>query len=220
MAISNIDNLLTHFGRTYKSGDLVFSEGDPGNEFYLIHQGAVRCYKVIKDKERTLQIMKKDDFFGEVAALTGTVRTATAVATQPTVLIAIPVPVMEKIIEHQPEVSIKLLKKMAVRLKASTDMVVILMEGDPQVRTILGIIRLLETEGMEREEGIVFPFDMQEFANQIQVEPAQVGKVIEELTGKGIIETSAAGLVTVRNPEDLGEYYRFLELARKFGKKQ
>ena len=31
-------------------------------------------------------------------------------------------------------------------------------------------VRLLETEGMEREEGIVFPFDMQEFASQIQVE--------------------------------------------------
>lgn len=215
----NIQALVKHFGQEFKKGEHVFYEGDTGSKLFLVHGGEVRIYKTIKDRERTLFIMKRDDFFGEVAALTGTVRTASAVALTDTTLIVIPVAVMEKVTENSPEVAIRLLKRMAWRLKAADDLVAILMEGDPQVRAVLGIIRLLENEGRDAPQGVTFKVDVDDLSSQIEVDPSDVQVVLDQLARKGILELSTAGTVTVRNPDDLAEFYKFLELARKFGQK-
>ncbi len=217
--MDNVELLLRHFGKTFAAGEHIFYEGDPGTDIYLIHDGEVRIYKIVKERERTLFIMKKDDFFGEVAALTGTMRTASAVTTQETTLIVIPVALMEKITENSPQVAIRLLKRMARRLKSADDLVAILMEGDPQVRVVLGILRLMETEGVVTDAGISFPMDTGDFASQIDVGAANVTSVIDRLVAKRIIATTADGMVTVKNPDELEEFYRFLELARKFGQR-
>jgi CRP/FNR family cyclic AMP-dependent transcriptional regulator len=217
--LENVETLLKHFGRTFQEGEHIFFEGDTGTELYLVHSGEVRIYKTIKDRERTLFIMKKDDFFGEVAALTGTPRTASAVAMGETTLIVIPVAIMEKITENSPEVATKLLKRMAWRLKAADDLVGILMEGDPQVRVVLGIIRLMEIGGVMTDEGVSFRIDPGDFASQIDVDAGDITSVVDQLAGKGIIEFMGDGTVMVRNPDELEEFYRFLELARKFGQK-
>jgi len=93
---NKIEILLKHFGKIYAEGEHIFYEGEPGSDIYLVHSGEIRIYKTIKDRERTLFVMKKDDFFGEVAALTGTLRTASAVALTESVVIVIPVQVIWK----------------------------------------------------------------------------------------------------------------------------
>ncbi len=216
----NIEALVQHFGRTFKKGDHVFYEGDPGAELYLVHSGEVRIYKTIRHRERSLFVMKKDDFFGEVAALTGTVRTASAVVLDETVLIVIPMAILERITANSPEVAIRLLKRMAWRLKSADDLVAILMQGDPQVRAVLGIIRLCEIDGQDAPEGVCFNLDIDDFAAQIEVEPSEILQVLDHLSRKGIIEQAGDGSVLVRNPDDLGEFFRFLELARKFGQQK
>lgn len=216
---ANVETMVKHFGKAFKKGEHVFFEGDPGNEFYLIHEGEVRIYKTIKNRERTLFIMKKDDFFGEVAALTGTTRTASAVVLTETTLIVIPISLMEKVTDNSPEVAIRLLKRMAWRLKSADDLVAILMEGDPEVRAVLGIIRLLENEGHDVPEGVAFKLDVDDFSAQIEVEATRIREVVDQLARKGILEFGRDGLIVVRNPDDLAEFYRFLELARKFGRK-
>ncbi|MFH1437221.1 MAG: Crp/Fnr family transcriptional regulator [Pseudomonadota bacterium] len=215
--MDNLDTLLKHFGKNCSKAEHVFYEGDPGNEIYLVHSGEIRIYKSIKDMEKTIAIMRKDDFFGEVAALTGTVRTSSALAINESVLIVIPVGVMEKIAEGAPAVAMRLLKRMAWRLKSADDMIAILSEKDPQVRIILGIIRILETEGEDSEDGISFHFDLDDFANTIEVEKGKIAETIGELARRRILEVEPDGRAVVRNLDDLGEFYRFIELAKKFG---
>ena len=217
--LENVETLLKHFGRTCQKGEHIFFEGDTGTELFLVHSGEIRIYKTVKDRERTLFIMKKDDFFGEVAALTGTLRTASAVALDETVLIVIPVSIMEKITENSPEVATKLLKRMAWRLKSADDLVGILMEGDPQVRVVLGIIRLMENDGITVPQGISFKLDPVDFASQIDVDAGDINVVVDQLARKAILELKGDGTVVVTNPDELEEFYRFLELARKFGQK-
>lgn len=216
----NTETLVKHFGKTFAKGEHIFYEGDTGSELYLVHDGEVRIYKTVKSLERTLYVMRKDDFFGEVAALTGTVRTASAVALVDTVLIVIPVTLLEKITESTPEVAIRLVKRMAWRLKSADDLVAILMQGDPQVRAVLGIIRMLELEGREVPEGIAFMLDIDDLSAQIEVEVSEIRQVLDHLGRKGILEMGQDGGVIVRNPDELGEFFRFLELAKKFGAKK
>jgi len=108
---------------------------------------------------------------------------------------------------------------MAWRLKAADDLVAILMEGDPRVRVVLGLIRLMEIEGVSGKDGISFYIDTKDFATQIDVGLEVVHSIFKELTDKGIMFVNEGGSLVVKRPDELEEFYRFLELARKFGQK-
>jgi CRP/FNR family transcriptional regulator len=215
--MSNLDALIGKFGRSFRKGEHVFLEGDEGNELYLIHSGEVRIYKTIGDRELTLSVLHKDDFFGEVAALLGEYRTASAVTLEDTTVITFPTDVLEKVISNQTEVAVRLLRLMARRLKAADDLISILMQNNPQARVVLGLIRLIEDEGEEGEDGIVVSLDPDALASQVEVEREDVKEVLKILAKKKIIAPIGEGRIHVTSQDDLAEFYQFLELQQRFG---
>jgi len=76
--------------RSVGAGELVFDQGDPGNEFYIVHSGRVRI--LLKDAEQgevNLGVMTRGDHFGETALITDAPRNAAARAVEDTVLLVI-----------------------------------------------------------------------------------------------------------------------------------
>jgi hypothetical protein len=64
---------------TFEPGDIIISQGDPGNSLFILTTGTVKAFvnnKFVKDLE-------EGSFFGEVAILTGQPRTATITAKTP-----------------------------------------------------------------------------------------------------------------------------------------
>jgi len=215
--MGNLEALVGKFGRSFKAGDHVFFEGEEGRELFLVHSGEVRIYKTIGDRELTLGVMRKDDFFGEVAALLGEERTASAVAVEDTTVIAFPTDILEKIILNQTEVAVRLLKLMSRRLKAADDLISILAQNNPQARVVLGLIKLIGEEGEETKDGIVVKLDPDVLASQVEVSGEDLKEVLKLLAKKGIIVPLAEGRVSVTSHEDLDEFYQFLELQARFG---
>jgi CRP/FNR family transcriptional regulator, cyclic AMP receptor protein len=78
--MANDTSLFNKFGRTIKPGEIVFKEGDSGNEMFIIQNGKVRISKVIGNREHVLAVLVKGDFFGEMAIVNNVKRTATATA--------------------------------------------------------------------------------------------------------------------------------------------
>jgi len=66
--------------RTLSDGEIIFSEGEPGREMYVVREGKVRIFGSDQGRETTLCVLKKADFFGEMSLLTGRPRSATAQA--------------------------------------------------------------------------------------------------------------------------------------------
>ena len=75
--------------RSFNAGDIVFQEGDPGIEAYLILNGQVEITRRHKKKRIVVNQLGKDQIFGEMAIITGDPRTATAEAMEPTELFII-----------------------------------------------------------------------------------------------------------------------------------
>ena len=72
-------------------GELVVSKGDQANVAYFILDGEAAAGIPEPDGGyRGLSTMGAGDFFGEIAALTGSARTADVVVTQPTTLMEVP----------------------------------------------------------------------------------------------------------------------------------
>jgi len=75
--------------RIYKKNELVFSEGDAVDSFYIIESGQVSIYVDKCGKEELICMLAKDDYFGEMAIFTKDKRTASALAYKDTVLLSI-----------------------------------------------------------------------------------------------------------------------------------
>lgn len=111
--------------RNYNPGEVIFFEGEPGVGMYIIQHGKVQIRKAgAKEGEELLLAELTDgDFFGELALLDDSPRSASAVAVAPTELIGIFRPDLLGLFERKPRLGIKVLLKLAdmigQRLKAT-----------------------------------------------------------------------------------------------------
>lgn len=65
----------------YKRGATIFSEGDTGDKFYLILDGAVRISRLVPGMgEEALAVLRAGAYFGEMALIDEAPRSATAIA--------------------------------------------------------------------------------------------------------------------------------------------
>jgi hypothetical protein len=67
--------------RAYGPGEIVVTEGEPGESLFVLTTGAVRTYvRDAKGSSAPVRVLREGDFFGEVSLLEGSPRTATVTA--------------------------------------------------------------------------------------------------------------------------------------------
>jgi CRP/FNR family cyclic AMP-dependent transcriptional regulator len=76
--------------RAFSAGKTIFEEDDTGNSLLVIVSGEVRItQRAALSGEETLTVLKKGDFFGEMALLEDLPRSATAIAHSDTLMLEI-----------------------------------------------------------------------------------------------------------------------------------
>lgn len=90
--------------KSVAAGDVVFNQGDPADNFYIVYSGKVRIVKKTGDgNEINLGVRTKKDHFGETALISDDARNATVRAAEDSVLISIHREAFEKTIFIKPE---------------------------------------------------------------------------------------------------------------------
>src|SRR3954451_1867328 len=64
----------------YAVGDVIFEEGSTGRELYVVLDGNVEIAKMNGASKTTIVTLGKGEFFGEMAVIDGSSRSATAIA--------------------------------------------------------------------------------------------------------------------------------------------
>lgn len=82
--------------RTFRPGELIVREGDPGNEAFVITEGRCQVFKTVDDRAIVLREMTAGDVFGETAVLTGSLRTASVQAIDKVIVAVVPRVQMER----------------------------------------------------------------------------------------------------------------------------
>jgi len=100
-----------------KKGDVLYKEGDLGNEMYVVQSGAVRIFRELAGVKQELAIMEKGDFFGEISVLEGLPRSASAEALDDVELIEINSTTFDKMIRSNIEIAVRMLRKLSNRLQ-------------------------------------------------------------------------------------------------------
>jgi cAMP-dependent protein kinase regulator len=91
--------------RSYREGDIIVTEGEPGSSLFLIVSGEVKVFtRGERGEHLPLAELGPGDFFGEVSLLTGKPRTATITAKNQVTAIELHKESVDRIASEHPEV--------------------------------------------------------------------------------------------------------------------
>jgi CRP/FNR family transcriptional regulator, cyclic AMP receptor protein len=94
----------------FNEGKVIFLEGEPGNKFYIIESGEVGISKYIPNAgEEQLKTLKAGDYFGEMAIIDGSPRSATAIAKADTLCLVLDKAAMDGLLHSNHALGNKLL---------------------------------------------------------------------------------------------------------------
>lgn len=99
--------------RQFKDCEHIFRASEPGVGMYIILEGRVRVYSARSGREETLAELEHGDFFGELALLEETPRTASAVSDGYSRMLGFFRPDLDVIIKRNPRLSNLLLLNIA-----------------------------------------------------------------------------------------------------------
>ena len=94
------------------AGKELMKEGDRGREFFVLLEGAAE----VRKNGRKINTLGPGDFFGEIALISQSPRTATVSTTEPSRLLVITASAFRSLLDHSPRIQIRVLEALADRL--------------------------------------------------------------------------------------------------------
>jgi len=117
---------LTHFPKA----DIIFKEGSFGFSMYFIYSGKVKLYTEAPGRQITLAIVGPGEFFGEMALIDSSPRTATAVAEEDTKLVAVDKAKFLELLNSHPEFAFTIIQNLSKILRERWNLFNELKKGD------------------------------------------------------------------------------------------
>ena len=106
----------------YGVGDVIFEEGSKGRELYVVLDGQVEIAKINGASKTVIVTLGKGEFFGEMAVIDGSSRSATAIAGAPdTKVMRINHARFVYLVSQQPAFALMIMDALSKRLRASND---------------------------------------------------------------------------------------------------
>ena len=210
------------FNRIYPKNSMVFAEGEPGNELFIIQKGSVTIAKIIDDKEILLAVLKPGDIFGEMALLEAKPRAASAVAYEECQVLAVNRANFERMIQTQPQLIARLTTLLADRI-----WLIYKHLANTLITDTLGLMYdalLIQLEKnrvpLDSQNSYTFDFGPKELANMVGVQLKDAKILLKKmLEGRKVtILNDKIHVVGVSEISKQTEFYRKMqkiEIARK-----
>jgi CRP/FNR family transcriptional regulator/CRP/FNR family cyclic AMP-dependent transcriptional regulator len=142
--------------RRFGSGQIIFHHGDPGGLLYIIGRGKVKItHSTPEGQEAVLAILGSGDFFGELALLDDSPRSATAEAIELTETLTLHRDDFIRYLHENPDFSLHVLKTMAQHIRRLNLQLADIFFLDLPGRLARTLLRLAEQHGRETQDGLL-----------------------------------------------------------------
>lgn len=176
---------------------VLFSEGDPAEELYLVREGRVAILRRAPDgRESVVAIMGAGDVFGEMSLFDGHGRSADARALDAAQLVAMPYPMLAEAFGASPPALWAVLRLLAGRIRATDEILTDAMFLDVPGRTAKRLLTLAGHGG-----GYSPAVTQDELASMVGASRERINRAIATFVRNGWLEQS-------------GRRYRVLDAAQ------
>jgi CRP/FNR family transcriptional regulator, cyclic AMP receptor protein len=172
----------------YRRGEIVFSQGDPGNDVRYIQKGAIRLSVLSRiGKEAVVAMLAPGDFFGEGALAGQSVRIGTATAVAASTVLIIEKEAMVRLLHKEPTFSDRFISYMLIRnMRIEADLVDQLFNSSEKrlARTLL----LLARYGQAHPQRTLPKVSQETLAEMIGTTRSRVNFFMNKFRKLGLIE--------------------------------
>ncbi|MGI9242197.1 MAG: ATP-binding protein [Verrucomicrobiales bacterium] len=105
-------------------GDILFSEGAPGDAFYIVAEGTIRISKGEGEDSELLNLVRAGEFFGEMAVVDGQPRSASATAEDHCVLGRIGSRTFDRLATASSQLTRNFVRTLVRRLRTTDDLLI------------------------------------------------------------------------------------------------
>ena len=183
--VANLTTNSDQFIRQYPKDTMIFAEGESGPELYIIQKGSIRITKIVNNNEVLLALLKSGDIFGEMALLENKPRSASAIAHEDSILMAVNRANFKGMVVEQPKVISRLTSSLAERIWNLNRQLSNTMIDDPVGRLYDSLVLELEKARMDisSRQSHTFGFGPNELVNMVglakDVGKAAIAKLLE-----------------------------------------
>jgi CRP-like cAMP-binding protein len=191
--------------RRYARGDLILTEGDPSELFFVVTSGRVKVYKTTPSgKDVILEIFGVGDPLGAVAVYEGWPFPASARALEDTTCVTIPRKDFFELLERYPSLVRGLLLGLTQRLLELTNRLAELTGGRVEPRFARLFLKLAGEMGREERGGVFVPMPLsrQELADMTGTTIETAIRIMSRWGKQDVVLTEKDGFV-IRNRKEL-----------------
>jgi CRP-like cAMP-binding protein len=189
-------------------GQVLFQQGDVGDEFLIVTEGSVKVELVNPDgKELTLAILKPFQFLGELALLDDFPRSANAIALEDGQLLALNKRDFLLVVNQYPRMFSPITRQLTRRVRVLTDDIASMAFLDSFTRTARKLVSLAQDLGKPGPgQAVTIPQALthQELANLVGATRETVSKVLSDMRSRRLI-TVEGHKITILNKQQFAE---------------
>ena len=169
--------------RTYRKNTMLFAEGEPGEELFIIQSGSIKISKIIANNEVLLATLKAGDILGEMALLEGKPRTASATAYEDCTVMAVNKANFNQMSVSHPQIIIKVTTLLAERIWFIYKQLANTMLIEPIARMYDTLYIHLEKNRIEINDLTphAFDFGLKELTKMVGLDEAEAAPAVEKL---------------------------------------
>ena len=194
-------------GRNFNKGEIIFSEGDDGNGFYVVAEGKVKIFKVsMEGKEKILHIYGPGDPFGEAPVFSGQKFPANAQAILKSYLLFFPRAAFVDLITKNPSLALNMLAVLSMRLREFTIQIESLSLKEVPGRLAAYLIYLSGEQG--KEDSAMLNISKGQLASLLGTIPETLSRIFARMSSQHLIEVKDRNIRFLDRSglEELAEY--------------
>ncbi|MHA4867743.1 Crp/Fnr family transcriptional regulator [Duganella sp. PWIR1] len=187
--------------RTYAKREVVLHKGGQGDGLLFLLAGQLQVIDITEDGRAIgLRMLVPGDFFGEIALINGTTRSASVVAMSDVLVAFLPAPVAMRLFSHSPSVAAHMLRHLAQKIQRDSEFRALLSINNTTKR-IFNFIILMQKRDANGAVVENLPTH-QDIANMINTSRETVTRALLTLAQQGIVQKEPHRLL-IKNPEAL-----------------
>ena len=193
--------------KQFNRGEIIFSEGDEGNGFFVIAEGRVKVFKVSTEgKEHILHIFGAGQPFGEVPVFTGQKFPANAQAIDKTRVLFFHRPSFVDLISANPSLALNMLAIMSKRLRQFAVQIENLSLKEMPARLASYLLFLADEQN--NDNLVSLKISKGQLASILGTIPETLSRVFAKLSNQNLISVDGKkiALLDRRGLENLAEY--------------
>ena len=183
--------------KKYPRGAVLFGEGEEASDVIVVQSGRVKVSSYSSDgKEIVLAIRGPGEVLGELSAIDGQPRSATAIALEPVEAALVGAEDFRGFVRARPVVALRLLEIVSGRLRDADRKRVEFGAYDTTARVARRLVEMAERFGEDHDGAvrITLPLSQQELAGWTGSSREAVSKALQQLRARGFIETARRGI--------------------------